>query len=231
MNTKEHKGRNGKDTEEQPAPASRPRGGRPSKEAAARLERQILETASDLFAAQGFAATSMEQVASRCNAGKDTIYRRYPSKAALFNTLVTGLQAEVLADLDAALGQDGTALDRLRQYARAMLAANMRPQLVALNRVVLSEPAALGDRKPETGDPIMQRLTGLVEAAQNQGALGPGDAEFLANQLLYATSIRPLMAKLLGESDFDGTATQDDYFYRAWDLFLKGAAARCRDAT
>lgn len=204
--------------------APRSRGGRPSKAEAARLERHILETAADLFATQGFSATSMEQIASACGAGKDTIYRRYPSKTALFSALMAGLQAEVLAELEAALRQDGTALERLRDYARAILAANLRPQLVALNRVVLSEPSALGKREPEAGDPIMQRLTGLVEEARNDSVLAAGDAAFLATQLLYATSIRPLMSKLLGEADFEEKAAQDDYFCRAWDLFLSGAA-------
>ncbi|WP_018063193.1 TetR/AcrR family transcriptional regulator [Martelella mediterranea] len=207
-------------TEQRPP---RARGGRPSKAEAAKLERHILETAANLFATQGFAATSMEQIASACGAGKDTIYRRYPSKTALFSALMAGLQAEVLAELEAALQLDGPALDRLRQYARAILAVNLRPQLVALNRVVLSEPSALGKRKPEAGDPIMQRLTGLVEEAQNDSAIAAGDGAFLATQLLYATSIRPLMSRLLGETDFEENAAQDDYFCRAWDLFLNGA--------
>lgn len=202
----------------------RSRGGRPSKAEAAKLERHILETAASLFATQGFAATSMEQIASACGAGKDTIYRRYPSKTALFSALMAGFQAEVLADLEAALRQDGAALERLRDYARAILAANLRPQLVALNRVVLSEPSALGKREPDDEDPIMQRLTGLVEEAQNDSAIAAGDAAFLATQLLYATSIRPLMSKLLGEAEFEEIAAQDDYFCRAWDLFLNGAA-------
>lgn len=200
------------------------RGGRPSKAEAARLERHILQTAANLFATQGFAATSMEQIASACGAGKDTIYRRYPSKTALFSALMAGLQTDVLAELEAALQQDGAALDRLRQYARAILAVNLRPQLVALNRVVLSEPAALGERKPEAEDPIMQRLDTLVKEAQSSGALAAVESGFLATQLLYATSIRPLMSKLLGEADFEEKAAQDDYFCRAWDLFLSGAA-------
>lgn len=57
-------------------------GGRPTREAAAQLERRILAVAAELFAAQGYAATSMEQVAEICKAGKDTLYRRYASKAA-----------------------------------------------------------------------------------------------------------------------------------------------------
>lgn len=209
--------------------ARRARGGRPSKAEAAKLEQHILKTAANLFATQGFAATSMEQVASACGAGKDTIYRRYPSKTALFSALMAGLQTEVLADLEAALRQDDTALDRLRQYARAILAVNLRPQLVALNRVALSEPTALGERRPETQDPIMLRLVALVEAAQKDGALAGGEPGFLATQLLYATSIRPLMSRLLGEPGFEEGAAQEDYFCRAWNLFLNGADGRCRD--
>ncbi|HEV2502611.1 MAG TPA: TetR/AcrR family transcriptional regulator [Mesorhizobium sp.] len=202
------------------------KGGRPSREAQAALNRRILESAAELFAVQGFAATTMEQVASVCGAGKDTIYRRYSSKSALFKALMEGLQAEVLSELDAQMDAGPRdARDRLKRFARALLSINLRPQMIALNRVALGEAVTLGGVKPTSTieDPIMKRFALLVKQAQAEGALKRGATLFIAEQLLYATSIRPLISEMLGEGRFSDPAEQERYFSQAWKLFLEGA--------
>jgi AcrR family transcriptional regulator len=42
----------------------------------------------DLFVKQGYGATSMDEVASRCHVSKRTLYRLFPRKIDLFSTLV-----------------------------------------------------------------------------------------------------------------------------------------------
>ena len=54
---------------------------------------RILDAAAGIFAAQGFAGASVERVASECGVGKDTIYRRFPSKVALFDAVVEHVRA------------------------------------------------------------------------------------------------------------------------------------------
>jgi AcrR family transcriptional regulator len=206
--------------------AGKPRGGRPSKQAVGELNRRILDVAADLFASQGFAATSMEQVAVTCGAGKDTIYRRYPSKTALFKALMDGLQSQVLVELDEIMSVSGTSSRQLRRFARTLLSINLRPQMIALNRVALGEAIAFGGVQPTPTpeDPIMVRFAALVEQVQADGAVMEGDPLFLAEQLLYATSIKPLISTMLGENRFSGFAEQERYFDQAWELFLSGAA-------
>ncbi|CAB3913540.1 hypothetical protein LMG26846_05146 [Achromobacter insuavis] len=201
-------------------------GGRPTREAAAQLERRILAVAAELFAAQGYAATSMEQVAEICKAGKDTLYRRYASKAALFGALMDTFRGAIVEELNACMAEAGAPEQRLRRYARALLDINLRPQLVALNRVALGEalPAKGVQPTPGADDPFLRRLADMVTEAQAAGTLGGGDAAFIAEQLLYATSIKPLVATMLGETRFADPAAQQDYFDRAWDLFMRGAA-------
>lgn len=206
-----------------PAPS---RGGRPTKQAAEELGQRILATAAHLFSTQGFAATSMEQVASACGAGKDTIYRRYPSKAALFTALMDQLRASVVAEIEAALEPESVPLDRLKSYARRLLAINLRPDMLALNRVALAEAVPSGGVQAPAGkdDPFMVRFAHLVSAAQAEGTLAAGDALFIADQLLYATSIKPMIRAMLGDSQFADGAAQDSYFEQAWSLALAGAA-------
>lgn len=201
------------------------RGGRPTKAATEALERRILEVAAELFASQGFAATTMEQVAAECQSGKDTIYRRYNSKAALFAALTTKARREVLPELEEIAASEGQTLAVLRQFARAMLSVNLRPELLALNRVALAEAVDMGEaaRTPSTDDPIMTLFASLVRAAQIEGRLCDHDPLDLAEQLLYATSIKPLLSSMMGSTEFSEPAAQDAYFDRAWSLFLRGA--------
>ncbi len=48
-----------------------------------RAYQAILDATGDLVAAQGLAATSIDQIAARAGVGKQTIYRWWPNKAAL----------------------------------------------------------------------------------------------------------------------------------------------------
>jgi len=206
--------------------SGRPKGGRPSKAAAQALDRRILETAAELFATQGFAATSMEQVATVCGAGKDTIYRRYPSKAALFTGIMEDFRKAVICEVDELMSVDGDAMERLRRYARLLLSINLRPQLLALNRVALGEAVAFGGVQPTptADDPLMVRFAALVQEAQAEGTLRQGDPLFMAEQLLYATSMKPLVATMLGLARFSDSSEQERYFAQAWKMFLEGAA-------
>lgn len=206
--------------------SGKPKGGRPSKAAAQALDRRILETAAELFATQGFAATSMEQVATACGAGKDTIYRRYPAKAALFTGIMEDFRKTVICEVDELMSADGASMERLRRYARLLLSINLRPQLLALNRVALGEAVAFGGVQPTptAEDPLMVRFAALVQEAQAEGALRQGDPLFMAEQLLYATSIKPLIATMLGSNRFSEFSEQERYFDEAWKMFLEGAA-------
>src|SRR5215470_3530643 len=67
------------------------RRGRPNADASRRLDRRILDVARRMFIERGYAASSIEQVALKAGAGKQTIYRRYPSKRWLFAAVVEDL--------------------------------------------------------------------------------------------------------------------------------------------
>lgn len=214
----------------EPSPA-RARAGRPPKEEAAETTARIIDAAAQLFAAQGFAGTSIEQVASACNAGKDTIYRRFPSKAALFGAVVDRMRARIVDRLEreiAAADAIGDSMTRLKRVARWFLTVNLDPELLAFRRIALSEGMVPGqDRQdqPES-DPIMDRLIVVVSAAQEAGVLRDGDPAFLAWHLLHCIVYGPTNEAMLGRTTYASVDAQDRYFERAWALFLHGAARR-----
>lgn len=204
--------------------------GRPPKEDAAETSNRIIDTAAGLFAAQGFAATSVEQVASACGAGKDTIYRRFPSKVALFQAVVERLRTRTLerleAEIDAAVG-DGDALARLRRVARWFLTANIDPELVAFNRIALSEALVAGEEREERhdpweNDPITDRLVALVSEAQAAGLLAAGEPPAIAAHLLHSIVFGPVNDAMLGRNTYADVDARDRFFDRAWGFFLRG---------
>lgn len=64
-------------------------------------EAQILRVAAEMFAAQGFHATSMDDVAAACGVTKPMIYSYFGSKPGLMDALLTQIGNQVLAGLAA----------------------------------------------------------------------------------------------------------------------------------
>jgi TetR/AcrR family transcriptional regulator, regulator of autoinduction and epiphytic fitness len=58
------------------------KGGRPDKQATELLGQHVVDVADSLFIAKGYTATSMTTIAACARVGKQTLYRRYPDKAA-----------------------------------------------------------------------------------------------------------------------------------------------------
>lgn len=201
--------------------------GRPPKEDTAETFNRIVDTAAQLFAAQGFAATSMEQVASACSAGKDTIYRRFPSKVALFEAVVERMRARTLERLELEIdsaGGAGDALERLRRITRWFLTVNLDADMVAFKRIALSEAVVFGEERRDQweSDPIMDRLVALVSEAQTSGALGDGAPRMIVAHLLHSIVFGPSNDAMMGRTTYASTAAQDAYFAQAWNLFLRG---------
>ncbi|MCQ4158651.1 TetR/AcrR family transcriptional regulator [Roseomonas sp. GC11] len=191
---------------------------------------RIIDAAARLFATQGFAATSMEQVAAACNAGKDTLYRRFPSKAALFNAVLERLRLRILERLKteiAPAGGGGCALARLRQVARLFLTLNLDAELLAYRRIAFTEGLVFGAARPEAppaADPILDELVLAVAEAQRAGALRPGPPEPLARHLLHSIVYGPTNEAMLGRAPAADPAAQEREFAQSWEFFLHGAA-------
>ena len=54
-----------------------------------RKRRAIVEAATTLFLENGYRGTSMEQIATVARVSKQTVYRHFSDKEALFNAIVT----------------------------------------------------------------------------------------------------------------------------------------------
>lgn len=118
-----------------------------------------------MFLADGFDAVGMKQVAETARVSKGTLYARYPSKHALFKAVIE----QSIDDWSAEAAQQDTALtdnieQRLRHHARIIATWLGRPDVLALQRLLLS----IQGRFPELAE-VMQRrgndyIVGLIAA-------------------------------------------------------------------
>jgi TetR/AcrR family transcriptional regulator, mexJK operon transcriptional repressor len=128
---------------------------RPQAEAGTRVvegkRAAIARAATELFLAQGYQATSTEQIASAAGVSKQTVYNQFGDKERLFREIVLGVTATAEAFADGVAGSmrdvdTPAALDAaLRALARRYLTTVMDPQVLALRRLVISEATRLPD--------------------------------------------------------------------------------------
>ncbi|HRP07959.1 MAG TPA: helix-turn-helix domain-containing protein, partial [Gemmatimonadales bacterium] len=94
---------------------------------------RLLEAARELFASEGFHATTTPLISSRAGVAEGTIYRHFPSKQALLNAVYQDAMRWGTATVRAAAAGGGRVADRLGGLARSWLdAAEARPALVRL---------------------------------------------------------------------------------------------------
>lgn len=198
--------------------------GRPPKAARDMARERIIAAATELFSGRGFAGTSMEQVASKCGAGKDTVYRRFPSKVALFESVVEHAHKNAVARLELMPTVTGDPLTRLKSLVRQLLRVNMEPDMIALKRIAFSEAVVFekGGPIPPQPDPIMAKLVEAVKSAQEDGALCPGNASEIAGHLIHCMVAMPTGAAMMGSNEFGSPAAVDAHFDKTWTWLMNG---------
>lgn len=155
----------------------------------------IRQAARLLFLGQGFAATTLDQVAARAGVSKATIYARYRQKEEVLADVLDDLLREWDAPL--APATPVTTLDELRAgllaLAEQTAARLMRPEGLSLVRMLIAEM----NTQPELGElfvravpgPLLTRAGALLGAAQAAGLLRPADPDLAARAF-----VGPLMS-------------------------------------
>ncbi|MGI5232171.1 TetR/AcrR family transcriptional regulator [Actinoallomurus sp. CA-142502] len=147
--------------------------GRPGRKRSEESRRAILAAAAELTAEVGYANLTIEGIAARSGAGKQTIYRWWPSKA---DVLLDALATK--ADVHIPIPDEGAYEADLRAFLAATFTLGSRPQVVQLLRALMAEAqinAEFGERFRETF--LRQRRAALgviVERAEARGELPPG---------------------------------------------------------
>ena len=166
---------------------------------AVRNRRHLLATARDMLADEGADTLTMDALAQRAGLGKGTVFRRFGTRAGIFQALLDdderAFQEQVLSG-PPPLGPGAPPLDRLIAYGRARIGFLIEHREVARAALDGSQPIPAGSQTPLSQTHIRVLL--------GQIALGLADLDVLAIQLTAALD-GPLLL-YLSASDLTGAA-------------------------
>ncbi|SFF95373.1 TetR/AcrR family transcriptional regulator [Streptomyces mirabilis] len=191
----------------------------PRRRGAARTE-ELLRVTLDLAAEVGYAGLSIEAVGRRAGVGKHTIYRRWPSKAAL---LLDALSRVWTRDLDYRDTGD-VRRDLREQFLRSGFALSS-PPIGPIYRAVIAEAqadstlrATLHERFLAT---VEQSTLDRITRAQRTGELtAAANLEFAAEVLCGTLYYRSLLStRPIDEAAIDGLL---DMFMAAYGTTARG---------
>lgn len=144
----------------------------------------LLETARQLFGAQGVDAVPMSAIAEAAGVGKGTLYRHFPDKAALCHALLDQQMTELQNNTLAHLRGPGAPLEKLHWFLDVVL------HFVDRNTEMLREAAAISPL-PTLAHPAhlwwRQTIIGLLEQH------APGDWEYAADVLYIMLDVQTLI--------------------------------------
>nr|WP_314419191.1 TetR/AcrR family transcriptional regulator [uncultured Erwinia sp.] len=191
----------------------------------------ILAAASAVFQEFGYERASMNEVAKRAGGSKATLYNYFPSKEALFESVVRTYSTHYLTQAASELDRkDNASLsleEKLTVFGRRMLSVlTTDSQAMQLYRVVVGEAghSDIGELFRESGvRESMAALTVLMQASMDQGALSVSSPELRAKQ--FTSLVKAEVDELLLKREVE-TLSEDriqKMVSAAVTLFIKGA--------
>jgi len=172
----------------------------------------ILDAAADIFLLQGYLGTSMDEVAARAAVSKQTVYKQFASKEALFVAIVTGMTGaagDVVQCEIADMGETDDPEKQLLAYAERQLLVVLTPRLMQLRRLVIGEAGrfpALG-RALQEGGPgrAVAGLSSALARWTDRGLLSIADPQVAASHLNWLVMGEPVnRAMFLGDAAIPG---------------------------
>jgi TetR/AcrR family transcriptional regulator, mexJK operon transcriptional repressor len=191
----------------------------PELDRSTRRRHAILDAATRLFLENGFAGTSMDEIAAQAGASKQTLYKHFSDKEGLFSAIVMATVNDASDEVAAALQQladSGDLEADLRGLARRQLELVMQPRILQLRRLVIAEAGrfpALGRSFYERGPGrTIAGLAATFATLATAGKLRLQDPELAAAQFNWLVMSIPLNhAMLLGDDVRPSDAELEGY--------------------
>lgn len=198
-----------------------------------RKHQAILRAAEELFLGHGYLGANMDDIAAASGVSKQTVYKHFGSKEALFVELVSSMTTtagdEVTAHVTTA--DDVGLAEYLADYAERQLAVVLRPRILQLRRLVIGEVARFPDLARTLAAAGPQRaIAGLAETIARRaerGELAVEDPVVAAATFNWLVMGAPLNdAMLLGDDAIPAPAAQRRHAAEAVRVFLAAYGVR-----
>jgi len=149
----------------------------------------ILDTAEDVLRRFGPAKTTVVDVARALQVSHGSIYRHFPTKAALRDAVAERWLSRVSAPLAGIAAEPGPADDRLTRWLEALVAAKHRkvfddPELFATYHALAEQARGVVDAHVRE---LCDQLARIIEDGRSQGRFRVTDPERTARAVFDAT--------------------------------------------
>ena len=188
---------------------------RPERADAVRNRLHLLATARTMLAEQGADRLTMDGLAERAGLGKGTVFRRFGTRAGIFQALLDddeqAFQEQVLSG-PPPLGPGAEPLDRLIAYGRARVAFLIGHREIARAALDGSQPVPAGPETPLSRMHI-RMLLGQID-------LGAADLDVLAVQLTAALD-GPLLLYLSASDLTEAAHRTEERIAQGWQELVQ----------
>lgn len=182
---------------------------------AARNRVHLLATARQMLAERGADKLTMDGLAEQAGLGKGTVFRRFGSRAGIFQALLDdderAFQDQVLAG-PPPLGPGAPPVDRLIAYGQARIAFLIEHREIARAALDGSQPVPAGAQTP------LSQLH--IRVLLGQAGLGPADLDVLALQLTAALD-GPLLLYLSSDDLAEPAGRAGERIARGWQDLIE----------
>ena len=159
---------------------------------------QIIEAAVAEFQEKGFAAASMDRISARAEVSKRTLYKYFESKENLFRSIVVELSNRFAEVLEIRYEKGRDIRTQLTELAWAEGRILMRPDVIAMARMVISETLRNPTLAAEAQGKLDKTATfiAMLKDAAEDGQLRIDDPERAGREfigLIKARAFWPLL--------------------------------------
>ncbi|PWJ88323.1 MULTISPECIES: TetR/AcrR family transcriptional regulator [Mesorhizobium] len=201
----------------------------------ARKDREIIEAATAAFIAKGYDGTSMEEIATKAGASKQTVYKHFTDKETLFSEVVESTASQtndVVESVTMLLSEAQFMEGGLQQLARRMTTTLMDDNLLKLRRLIIAN----SDRMPQLGrswyekgfERMLASVASCFQKLTSRGLLQTSDPRLAASHLFGMLLWIPMNEAMFTGSNPRSKADLERHADASVEAFLAAYGARLK---
>jgi AcrR family transcriptional regulator len=164
---------------------------------------EILHAALDVFAARGFAAAKLDEVAARAGVSKGTLYLYFESKEELFRSVVRGLLLPTVATAERRIAEHkGPASELLKGLIFTFGRVITESKLSAIPKLIVAEATNFPDLAKFYYEEVISRgmraVSGLLQRGVDAGEFRP-----IAIEKFLPLMMGPLLLLIVWKHGFE----------------------------
>lgn len=170
---------------------------------------EIIDAALDLFVDKGFAATRLDDVAQRAGISKGTLYLYFPSKAELFQAVVSEIVLPNVARGEQRVAEHpGTATEIMQDLAEFWWVTVAESRLGGIPKLIISESGNFPDMARFFIDNVVRRVRRLfvqvIRSGIERGEFRDCNADHVARAIMGALVFNTIYMHSLAPYDAEG---------------------------